>query len=64
MECQVAITGRGYVLVAADMVAARSIVKMKHDEDKIKTLSSHLVMSYSGEPGLLSLSLLSVCQSC
>jgi len=51
MECQVAITGKGYVLVAADTVAARSIVKMKHDEDKIKVLGSRLLMSYSGEPG-------------
>lgn len=47
-----AITGKGYVLVAADTVAARSIVKMKHDEDKIKVLGSHLLMSYSGEPGM------------
>ena len=37
--------------MAADTTAARSIVKMKIDEDKIKTLSSHLLMAYSGEPG-------------
>lgn len=43
--------GKGYVLVAADMNAARSIVKMKADEDKTKVLSPHLLMSYSGEPG-------------
>jgi 20S proteasome subunit beta 4 len=51
MECQFALTGKGYVIVAADTTAARSIVKMKHDEDKIKTLGPHLLMSYSGEPG-------------
>ncbi|KAF7331584.1 Proteasome subunit beta [Mycena kentingensis (nom. inval.)] len=51
METSFAITGKGYVLVAADTTAARSIVKMKTDEDKIKTLSPHLVMAYSGEPG-------------
>lgn len=28
-----------------------SVVKMKSDEDKIKTLSPHLLMAYSGEPG-------------
>jgi hypothetical protein len=39
------------VLVAADMNASRSIVKMKADEDKTKVLSPHLLMAYSGEPG-------------
>jgi len=38
-------------MMAADTTASRSIVKMKIDEDKIKTLSSHLLMAYSGEPG-------------
>lgn len=51
METSFAITGKGYVIVAADTTAARSIVKMKVDEDKIKTLSPHLLMAYSGEPG-------------
>ena len=51
MECSFAITGKDYVLVAADTTAARSIVKMKVDEDKIKTLSPHLLMAYSGESG-------------
>jgi len=51
MECSFALTGKGYVIVAADTTAARSIVKMKVDEDKIKTLSPHLLMAYSGEPG-------------
>lgn len=54
METSFAITGKGYVLVAADTTAARSIVKMKVDEDKIKALSSHLLMAYSGEPGIYS----------
>lgn len=40
------------MIVAADTSAARSIVKMKSDEDKTKVLSPHLLMSYSGEPGL------------
>ncbi|KAF8352143.1 nucleophile aminohydrolase [Amanita rubescens] len=51
METSFALTGKGYVIVAADTVAARSIVKMKSDEDKIKVLSPHLLMSHSGEPG-------------
>ncbi|KAG9313745.1 nucleophile aminohydrolase [Chiua virens] len=51
MEISFALTGKGYVIVAADTIAARSIVKMKNDQDKIKELSSHLLMAYSGEPG-------------
>ncbi|KZV80779.1 proteasome component Pre1 [Exidia glandulosa HHB12029] len=51
MECSFALTGKGYVLIAADMTSARSIVKMKHDEDKVKPLGPHLLMTYSGEPG-------------
>jgi len=51
MECSFALIGKGYVLVASDTNAARSIVKMKADEDKTKILSPHLVMTYSGEPG-------------
>ncbi|KAJ3784766.1 20S proteasome subunit [Lentinula aff. detonsa] len=51
METSFALTGKGYVIVASDTTAARSIVKMKIDEDKIKVVSPHLLMSYSGEPG-------------
>ncbi|KII91433.1 hypothetical protein PLICRDRAFT_104746 [Plicaturopsis crispa FD-325 SS-3] len=51
METSFAITGKGYVIVASDTTAARSIVKMKVDEDKIAELSPHLLMAYSGEPG-------------
>jgi 20S proteasome subunit beta 4 len=51
METSFALTGKGYVIVAADMTASRSVIKMKSDEDKIKALSPHLLMAYSGEPG-------------
>jgi len=51
MDSSFAITGKGYVIVAADMTASRSIVKMQSNEDKIKILGSHLLMAYSGEPG-------------
>lgn len=52
MDISFALTGKGYVIVAADTTAARSIVKMKVDEDKIKVLSPHLLMAFSGEPGM------------
>ncbi|KAG2347040.1 N-terminal nucleophile aminohydrolase [Suillus weaverae] len=51
METSFALTGKGYVIVAADTTAIRSIVKMQIDQDKIKELSPHLLMAYSGEPG-------------
>ena len=51
MEVSFALTGKGYVLLAADMTAAHSIIKVKTDVDKIKELSPHLFMAYSGEPG-------------
>lgn len=51
MDVSFAITGKGYVILAADTTAAHSIIKVKLDEDKIKELSPHLLMAYSGEPG-------------
>lgn len=39
------ITGKGYVLFASDTSAARSIVRMKSDEDKQKVIGKHLVMA-------------------
>ena len=51
MECQFGITGKGYTIIASDCNAARSIVKMKGDEDKIKELTQHLVMAVNGESG-------------
>ncbi|CAL1709378.1 unnamed protein product [Somion occarium] len=51
MDISFALTGKGYVIVAADTTAAHSIIKVKLDEDKIKTLSPHLLMAYTGEPG-------------
>ncbi|KAF8596039.1 proteasome component Pre1 [Ceratobasidium sp. AG-I] len=51
MECSIALTGADYVLIASDMSVARSIVRMKSNEDKMKILGPNLVMAYSGEPG-------------
>lgn len=53
MDVSFAITGKGYVILAADTTAAHSIIKVKLDEDKIKALGPHLLMAYSGEPGRL-----------
>jgi 20S proteasome subunit beta 4 len=47
METSLALTGKGYVIIAADRTVARSIVKIKSDEDKIKTLGSHLLLAHS-----------------
>ncbi|KAK7678000.1 hypothetical protein QCA50_018940 [Cerrena zonata] len=51
MDVSFAITGKGYVIVAADTTVTHSIIKVKQDEDKIKALGPHLLMAYSGEPG-------------
>lgn len=63
MECSIALTGADYVLIASDMSVARSIVRMKSNEDKTKILGPNLVMAYSGEPGKHSLAFTS-CESC
>lgn len=51
MEALIGITGKDFVLVAADNVVARSIVVMKSGEDKSRDLNSHVTMVYSGEAG-------------
>ncbi|WVR05848.1 hypothetical protein IAU60_002874 [Kwoniella sp. DSM 27419] len=51
MECSFGITGKDFVLLCSDMSAGRSIVRMKSDENKIKSLGPHLAMAYGGEPG-------------
>lgn len=38
-------TGKDYVLVASDTSAARSIVRMKANEDKQKVIGKHLVLA-------------------
>ncbi|XP_050505073.1 proteasome subunit beta type-2-like [Diabrotica virgifera virgifera] len=51
MECLLGIKFNDYVLVAADMTAAQSIIVMKTDENKLHKLSNKLVMAVSGESG-------------
>jgi len=51
MECLLGIRFDTFVLLAADTIDARSIVVMKHDEDKYFPLSDKLLMAVSGEAG-------------
>ncbi|EGF78575.1 hypothetical protein BATDEDRAFT_30482 [Batrachochytrium dendrobatidis JAM81] len=51
MEVLLAITGKDFVLTAADDTTARSIVVMKRGEDKSRELTNHTLMVYSGEAG-------------
>mmetsp|Transcript_30850 Transcript_30850/g.108512 ORF Transcript_30850/g.108512 Transcript_30850/m.108512 type:complete len:172 (+) Transcript_30850:39-554(+) len=48
MECTFGLVGDGFVIVAADCMAARSIVVFKQDEDKVIELDSHRVLGVSG----------------
>lgn len=51
MEALLGIQGKDFVLLAADVVVARSIVVMKSSEDKSRQLNENVVMLYSGEAG-------------
>nr|CAH7735921.1 unnamed protein product [Callosobruchus chinensis]CAH7766579.1 unnamed protein product [Callosobruchus chinensis] len=51
MECLLGIKFKDFVLIAADMTAAQSIIVMKTDENKLFKLSDKLVMAVSGESG-------------
>ncbi|KAK0545634.1 Proteasome subunit beta type-4 [Tilletia horrida] len=51
MESLFGITVKGATIIASDCNSARSIVKMKSDDDKQKQLSKHLIMAFSGESG-------------
>jgi len=51
MDSLIGITGENFVLLAADTGAARSIVVMKQDEDKIMELDKHKLLGGAGENG-------------
>ncbi|XDV35070.1 hypothetical protein PO909_005114 [Leuciscus waleckii] len=51
MEYLVGIQGPDFVLVAADNVAASSIIQMKHDYDKMFKLSEKILLLCVGEAG-------------
>lgn len=50
MDSTFALVGDGFVIVAADASAARSILVFKHDEDKIMALDSHKLLVGAGVP--------------
>jgi len=51
MEALFGITGHDFVLVASDPLCVRSIVVMKHNEDKSRQLNRNAVMLFNGESG-------------
>ncbi|KAJ8273055.1 hypothetical protein GJAV_G00096870 [Gymnothorax javanicus] len=51
MEYLIGIQGPDFVLVAADNVAASSIIQMKHDYDKMFKLSENILLLCVGEAG-------------
>ncbi|XP_017779276.1 PREDICTED: proteasome subunit beta type-2-like [Nicrophorus vespilloides] len=51
MECLIGIKFRDFVMIAADMTNAHSIMVMKSDENKLHQLSDKLIMAVSGESG-------------
>ncbi|KAL8582957.1 hypothetical protein ACOMHN_006501 [Nucella lapillus] len=51
MECLIGIQGKDFILIASDTISARSIVKMKNDQDKMFQLNDTLLMAIAGEPG-------------
>ncbi|GFG39406.1 hypothetical protein Cfor_08355 [Coptotermes formosanus] len=51
MECLLGVAFRDFVLIAADMTNARSIMVVKDDEDKLHKISNKLVMAICGESG-------------
>lgn len=51
MESIIALEGDGFVIVAADVSSARSIVIMKDDMDKIRQLDECKLFAAAGVPG-------------
>jgi 20S proteasome subunit beta 4 len=51
MDSIVGFTGKDYTIIMADAGIARSIVRMKEDEDKIMTLDQSKMMGTSGPVG-------------
>lgn len=51
MESLIALEGDGFVMIAADVANARSVVVMKDDQDKIQLLDDHKLLAAAGTPG-------------
>lgn len=49
MDCALGLTGKDFVMVATDCTVARSIVAIKHDEDKIYDLDETKVLATAGD---------------
>mmetsp|Transcript_13124 Transcript_13124/g.14746 ORF Transcript_13124/g.14746 Transcript_13124/m.14746 type:complete len:203 (+) Transcript_13124:27-635(+) len=51
MDCVMGIVGDGFTLLAADSIAARSIMVFKNDEDKIYEIDQHKALAAAGDVG-------------
>eukprot|EP00173_Palmaria_palmata_P004717 Plantae.Rhodophyta-Palmaria_palmata.ctg7007.p1 GENE.Plantae.Rhodophyta-Palmaria_palmata.ctg7007~~Plantae.Rhodophyta-Palmaria_palmata.ctg7007.p1 ORF type:complete len:230 (+),score=49.56 Plantae.Rhodophyta-Palmaria_palmata.ctg7007:29-691(+) len=51
MESIIALSGPDFIMIAADVANARSVVVMKDDQDKIQVLDSHKLLAAAGPPG-------------
>jgi 20S proteasome subunit beta 4 len=51
MDTAISLAGKDFVLSAADVTAARSIVVMKEDQDKIQELDRFRLLSAGGDLG-------------
>ena len=51
MEVLIGIQGPGYVIMASNLNQVRGITIMSPHDDKSRTLNSHNILLYSGEPG-------------
>eukprot|EP00924_Labyrinthula_sp_SR-Ha-C_P010864 snap_masked-scaffold_47-processed-gene-0.5-mRNA-1 protein AED:0.09 eAED:0.09 QI:0/-1/0/1/-1/1/1/0/202 len=49
MDVTLGIAGRDFVVLAADMLAGRSILNYKHDEEKTVQIDTHQVLAVSGD---------------
>jgi 20S proteasome subunit beta 4 len=48
METVLGVAGKDFVVIAADMTVARSIMRLKDNEDKLVQLDSHKLLGSSG----------------
>src|SRR3989338_9844109 len=51
MESLIGIRGDGFVVVACDSSSARSVVRMKSDNDKVVPVDGHKLMGLAGPAG-------------
>lgn len=48
-DCVFGITGKDFVIIAADMAATRSILKIQDEDNKLTVLSKNQILGVSGE---------------